>query len=85
LGTGSPPDQTPGSATFSGSGNLTPNPATSETPNPLTSAQKLAKALKACQKKPRHKRASCIARAHKLYGSRRAPRRPNRPSHRGAR
>jgi hypothetical protein len=35
---------------------------------PLTNAQKLAKALKACKKKPRKKRASCERQARKKYG-----------------
>jgi hypothetical protein len=34
----------------------------------LTRAQKLAKALKACKKKPKAKRASCEKAAHKAYG-----------------
>jgi hypothetical protein len=35
---------------------------------PLTKAQKLAKALKACKKKPKRVRSSCQRRAHKKYG-----------------
>jgi hypothetical protein len=35
----------------------------------LTDAQKLAKALKACEKKPKHKRAACEKQAHKQYGA----------------
>ena len=35
---------------------------------PLTKAQKLAKALKACAKKPRHKRAACRRQAKRKYG-----------------
>jgi hypothetical protein len=35
---------------------------------PLTRAQKLAKALKACKKKPRKRRGACQRRARKLYG-----------------
>jgi hypothetical protein len=38
-------------------------------PKPLTRAQKLAKALKACAKKPKRKRAACIKQAKKLYGA----------------
>jgi hypothetical protein len=34
----------------------------------LTNAQKLAKALKACKRKPKNKRAACIKQAHKRYG-----------------
>jgi hypothetical protein len=36
---------------------------------PLTRAQKLANALKACRRKPRHKRAVCERQARKAYGS----------------
>lgn len=40
-------------------------------PRPLTRAQLLAKALKACAKRPtKHRRARCAARAHKKYASR---------------
>lgn len=35
---------------------------------PLTRAQKLARALKACKKKPKHGRAACERRARKAYG-----------------
>ena len=41
------------------------------TPGKLTRAQKLAKALKACAKKPKRKRAACRRSAHKKYGSKR--------------
>jgi len=37
-------------------------------PTPLTRAQKLAKALKACNHKPKKRRAACRARARRLYG-----------------
>jgi hypothetical protein len=37
-------------------------------PKPLTRAQKLAKALEACKKKPKKKRAGCEAQARKSYG-----------------
>jgi hypothetical protein len=60
-----------GSATFSGSGNLRPLPApTPAKPKPLSRAQKLAKALRACRKKPRSKRSriSCEKQARKRYG-----------------
>jgi hypothetical protein len=33
----------------------------------LTRGQKLAKALKQCQKEPKHKRAECKKQAHKKY------------------
>jgi hypothetical protein len=37
-------------------------------PKALTRAQKLAKALKACKKKPKRERPSCEKQARKLYG-----------------
>ncbi|HEY7829204.1 MAG TPA: hypothetical protein VIC06_01410 [Solirubrobacteraceae bacterium] len=50
-------------------------PATSPPPTPkpialhrLTKAEKLAKALKACKKKPKSKRAACVKHARKRYG-----------------
>jgi hypothetical protein len=66
-----PPSSPPGSSVFSGLGNLTistapPKPGNSK---PLTRAQKLAKALKACTKKPKRKRRACRAQARKRYGS----------------
>jgi hypothetical protein len=61
----------PPSATFEGTGNLSP-PVTANGPKHKTAAQiraeKLAKALKACRSKPRSKRRSCQARARKRYG-----------------
>ena len=44
------------------------------TPKPLTRAQKLAKALRTCHRKPRRLRASCERAAHKRYGARSATR-----------
>jgi hypothetical protein len=43
--------------------------STKPTGKPLTRAQKLVKALKACTKKPKRKRAACIQQAKKLYGA----------------
>jgi hypothetical protein len=65
----SPPRPTPGSATFSGAGNLTP--VTSRpSARPPTRAQKLAKALKACRAKHnKHKRRACEKSARKRYGA----------------
>jgi hypothetical protein len=34
----------------------------------LTRAQKLAAAIKACKRKPKHKRAACVREAHRKYG-----------------
>jgi DNA-binding beta-propeller fold protein YncE len=71
----------PASSNLSTPGNLTgttkPPPAPPSTPT-LTRAQKLAKALKACRKKPhktkaqRRRRAKCVAKARKAYGARSA-------------
>jgi hypothetical protein len=70
-----------GSATFSGSGNLTPTSsapkrevkgAVKAKPKPLPRAQKLTKALEACRKahpRAKHKRQLCEAHARKLYGA----------------
>jgi hypothetical protein len=44
-----------------------PGPGTPVVKTP-TRAEKLAKALKVCKKKPKKKRAACIKRAHKKYG-----------------
>ncbi len=44
----------------------TPKPVTA--PTHLTRAQKLARALRACRKKPKGQRAACRRRAHKRYG-----------------
>jgi hypothetical protein len=61
----------PGSASSASGGNLTP-PAPAPLVKPvaksLTRAQKLARALKACGKKPKKRRASCRAQAKKGYG-----------------
>jgi len=58
----------PSSTTFTGEGNLTPQPAPK--PKPLTRAQQLAKALKACKSKPKIKHKRCEAQARKRYGKR---------------
>jgi hypothetical protein len=61
----------PSSATFSGLGNPAPPPPPTPAvvkPKPPTRAQLLAKALKACSKKPKSKRKSCQAAARKRYG-----------------
>lgn len=72
---GSPSPQlvTPSSATFAGAGNqvqavASPGTATRS----LTRSQQLAKALKACTKRPRKQRAKCRARAQRRYGPRSA-------------
>ncbi len=59
----------PSSAVFAGGGNLAPPASTVVVaPRALTRAQKLARALKACFKQPKHKRHTCEAKAKKLYG-----------------
>jgi hypothetical protein len=58
-----------GSETTAGGGNLPPTvskPAVK--PKSLTRAQKLARALRACKKKPKRKRRSCKSQARKRYG-----------------
>lgn len=67
----------PGSVTFSGAGNLIP-PTSEVKPvqaRRLSRAQELAKALRACKKKPRKKRAACVKQAGKKYGSKAAAKR----------
>jgi hypothetical protein len=80
---GPPPTfATPSSSTFTGAGNYPPAPPAGKPP-PLTRAQKLAKALKACQKvKSKKKRAACKKSAHKKYGTAAAK---NATTHRRAR
>jgi hypothetical protein len=73
----------PGTAVVGASGNLAaPLPGASPPlvakakTKPLTRAQKLARALKACSKKPRHSRAACVRLAKKRYGAKsKTPRR----------
>jgi DNA-binding beta-propeller fold protein YncE len=60
----------PPSATFSGAGNLTPTApkaVVQRKAKPPTRAQKLAKALKVCKKKPRRERAACKTQAKRKY------------------
>jgi DNA-binding beta-propeller fold protein YncE len=64
-----PADQTPGSLSFHGPGNLTQPAAVKAKAKPLTRAQQLAKALKTCRvKQNKRKRASCEKQARKKYG-----------------
>ncbi len=58
----------PASETLQGAGNL-PQAAPPETAKakPLTRQQRLAKALKQCRKKPKHKRVACERQARKRY------------------
>ncbi len=74
----------PASATFNGPGNFAAPPATvtKSKPKPLTRAQKLAKALKACQAQHnRRKRAQCERAARKRYGTAGHKARAKRSSH----
>jgi hypothetical protein len=63
----------PGSVGFSGVGDLVPAPVPGpvvgvKRSRPRTRAQKLAAALRVCGREPKRRRASCVARAHRLYG-----------------
>jgi hypothetical protein len=64
------PGPAPVSGGAAGAGNLAPVPTSpgKVASRTVTRAQRLAAALKACARKPRRKRASCKARARKLYG-----------------
>jgi hypothetical protein len=63
----------PASATFAGAGDLAPAPAKpASKPKPPTRAQLLAKALKACAKKPKRKRGACRVQAQRRYGAKKA-------------
>jgi hypothetical protein len=66
-----PEDPTPGSLTFQGPGNLLPpvSAPVKRKAKPLTRAQKLARALRACAKKPRRKRPACERQARRAYGA----------------
>lgn len=55
---------------FTGLGNVIP--AAKVTPKALTRAQKLARALRACRRRPEKHRRGCIRRAKRKYGPRRA-------------
>jgi hypothetical protein len=64
--------QLPGSAGQLAGGNVAsppPPPVSKPAVKPLTRAQKLAKALKACKKKPKRLRLSCERQARKSYGT----------------
>jgi hypothetical protein len=62
------PAGAPGSQTLQGTGNPPQTaPAPPAKAKPLTRQQKLAKALKQCRKKPKHKRAACERQARKRY------------------
>jgi hypothetical protein len=61
---------TPSSVTFNGVGNFPPAKTSAKTKSKEpTKAQRLAKALKVCAKKPKRKRAACRKQARKRYGA----------------
>ncbi len=63
----------PSSETFSGAGNVAPAaPHLKATPRSATNARRLAKALKACGKKPKRRRAACKRRARRRYRAKRS-------------
>ena len=70
-------------ATYTGGANLAPPAAKPAVKvKPLTRAQQLAKALKACKKKSKSRRARCRASAHKRYGAKPKPKASSRRSSR---
>jgi hypothetical protein len=72
AGPAPPPQVAAASAAFSGSGNLAPQlPVAGAKPKPkqLTRAQKLTRALKACNKKPKKQRRACQTAARKRFGT----------------
>jgi hypothetical protein len=62
---------TPASVTFNGAGNFPPpaKPVSKAKARPLTRAQKLAKAIRVCGKKPKKSRVKCDVRARQKYGT----------------
>ena len=58
----------PASATFTGAGNVIASPPRLHARS-LTRTQKLARALRACRKKPRRARSACVRQAKKRYGA----------------
>jgi hypothetical protein len=57
----------PASTTFVGAGNLVSKQVSAVTPKSLTRGQKLARALRACHRKAKRRRAACERKAHKRY------------------
>ncbi len=75
----------PSSVMFSGPGNSPPpvaEPPVKPKQKSLTRAQKLAKALRACAKKPRHQRPTCVKQAKRKYGGRSIASKRNRKGNR---
>jgi DNA-binding beta-propeller fold protein YncE len=79
-----PEDPTPGSLTFRGPGNPLPPVSASvkAKAKPATRAQKLARALKACTREPKRKRAACERQARRSYGPVGKGNKSNRGAHR---
>jgi hypothetical protein len=79
-----PDDPTPGSLTFQGPGN--PGPTVSVAVNGKAKRSgrslSLARALKACARKPKRKRARCERRARRTYGAVGKAKKSNRKAHR---
>jgi hypothetical protein len=75
-----PEDPTPGSLSFQGPGNPLPPVSASVTgkAKPPTRAQKLARALKACAKRPKRKRSACERQARRAYGPKGKAKKSNR-------
>jgi hypothetical protein len=60
----------PASATFNGAGNITGSSTKQAVSvRSLTRAQKLARAVRACRKRPKRSRSACIRRAKRRYGA----------------
>jgi hypothetical protein len=60
----------PASATFTGAGNVAVAPSRPAVQSrSLTRAEKLARALRACRKKPKRSRSACVRQAKKRYGA----------------
>ncbi len=66
----------PASATLSGLGNFAP--LTAKKPKSLMRAEDLAKALKACRRKPKKKRPACEKQARRVYGAAHGVERPRK-------
>jgi hypothetical protein len=67
---------TPASVTFGGVGNFPAPAKVAAKPKRLTRAQQLARAVKACRKQSKPKRAACEAQARKRYGAKSKAKRP---------
>ena len=73
------------SSVFTATGNpvsplisVAPSMESKPKPKPPTRAQLLAKALKACKKKPKKQRAACESQAKRKYGTKAKPKKRSR-------